>query len=120
MKNRMIILDTLGNVIHEINEDVRRYDWSPDGSKIVFITGTWWEKPRYNLTGYWNFDSLLWQIHSPFCVLLALSRLVRLTASPISVMAAARIINTRNTRPNPVPPILRASPQSTPIPLAPF
>ncbi len=42
-KNSLTILDPLGNIFMNINDDVRKYVWSPDGMQIAYITGTYYE-----------------------------------------------------------------------------
>ncbi len=37
--NNLIILDRQGNIYRQIDEDVRRYAWSPDGKQIAYIVG---------------------------------------------------------------------------------
>jgi hypothetical protein len=56
-KNNLIILDYDGNVLHEINSDVREVSWSPDGNKVAYITGTYAEVGRgFDPTGSWIFS----------------------------------------------------------------
>jgi hypothetical protein len=56
-RNRLIIIDSEGNVKCSIDEDVRKYDWSPDGEKIAYITGTYYEGGvGFITTGVWIFD----------------------------------------------------------------
>ena len=42
-KNRLIILNSDGNIVRVINDDVRKYTWCPDENKIAYITGTYKE-----------------------------------------------------------------------------
>lgn len=37
--NTLLIINTAGEVMHTIPDNVRRYDWSPDGKRIAYITG---------------------------------------------------------------------------------
>lgn len=43
LTNRLLILNSRGDIIHLIDDNVRRYGWSPDGAKITYITGTNYE-----------------------------------------------------------------------------
>jgi Tol biopolymer transport system component len=42
-KNNLVIIDTVGDVLHSIDDDVRALSWSPDGTKLAYITGTYYE-----------------------------------------------------------------------------
>lgn len=42
-KNDLVILDSTGNLFYLVDDDVRKYSWSPDGGKIAYITGTYYE-----------------------------------------------------------------------------
>lgn len=42
-KNRLIILNSDGNIVRVINDDVRKYAWCPDENKIAYVTGTYYE-----------------------------------------------------------------------------
>jgi WD40 repeat protein len=56
-KNRLLIIDPKGNITHLIIDDVRKYDWSPDGEKIAYITGTYYEGGvGFMTTGVWIFN----------------------------------------------------------------
>jgi len=41
--NTLLIISTEGKAIHSISDNVRRYDWNPDGDKIAYITGEYRE-----------------------------------------------------------------------------
>ena len=56
-RNNLVICDINGNVNHMIDDDVRKLSWSPDGSKIAYITGTYHEGGRgFRPTGVYIFD----------------------------------------------------------------
>jgi Tol biopolymer transport system component len=42
-RNNLVICDTAGVVLFSIDDDVRKLSWSPDGHKIVYITGSYYE-----------------------------------------------------------------------------
>ena len=42
-KNSLIFINTAGKEITRLDEDVRVLSWSPDGEKIAYITGTYYE-----------------------------------------------------------------------------
>jgi len=42
-RNHMLFLDTAGDTIATLDRDVRKFAWSPDGSKLAFIAGTYYE-----------------------------------------------------------------------------
>lgn len=42
-RNNMVVCDTGGTVLQSTGDDVRRLSWSPDGSRIAYITGTYRE-----------------------------------------------------------------------------
>jgi hypothetical protein len=42
-RNSLVIIDTAGNEIARLDEDVRKFSWSPDGEKIAYIAGTYYE-----------------------------------------------------------------------------
>lgn len=42
-KNRLVVISPNGELQNVINEDIRKYDWSPSGEKIVCITGSYSE-----------------------------------------------------------------------------
>ncbi len=37
--NNLIVIDTNGKELFKIDDDVRIYDWSPDGNRIVYVVG---------------------------------------------------------------------------------
>ena len=56
-KNHMVFTDTAGKEIARLDEDVRRYSWSPGGQKIAYITGTYYEGGvGFMVTGVGVFD----------------------------------------------------------------
>ena len=55
-KNRLVIIDVDGKVIHVITDDVRRYEWSLDGGMIAYITGELDEDIGFRPTGAFIFD----------------------------------------------------------------
>jgi hypothetical protein len=56
-RNSMVIIDTGGNEIDVLEEDVRELSWSPDGEKIAYITGTYREGGvGFKTTGVWIYD----------------------------------------------------------------
>jgi WD40 repeat protein len=56
-RNRMKFIDSNVRVIAELNEDVRKYSWSPDGEKIASIAGTYQEGGvGFRTTGVWVYD----------------------------------------------------------------
>jgi WD40 repeat protein len=42
-KNFLVFIDVDGKEITRLDEDVRKYSWSPDGNEIAYITGTYSE-----------------------------------------------------------------------------
>lgn len=42
-KNKLTILNIQGDVVHQINENVRVYDWNTDETKLALITGEYYE-----------------------------------------------------------------------------
>jgi WD40 repeat protein len=57
IRNRLLVIDPQGNVMNVIPDDVRKYDWSPDGNSIAYITGTYYEGGvGFMTTGVWIFD----------------------------------------------------------------
>jgi len=56
-KNNMVICDTLGNLLCNTHENVRKFSWGPDGSQIAFISGTYYEGGvGFNTTGVFILD----------------------------------------------------------------
>lgn len=56
-KNSMVFIDLDGNEITILDEDVRKFSWSPDGEKIAYITGTYYEGGvGFKTTGVGIFD----------------------------------------------------------------
>lgn len=57
VRNRMVIIDPQGKILYSIDDDVRRYVWSPDGSQIAYIAGTYYEGGvGFKTTGVYIFD----------------------------------------------------------------
>ena len=57
VRNSMLIIDPKGKVLYSIDDDVRRYVWSPNGNKIAYITGTYYEGGvGFKTTGVYLFD----------------------------------------------------------------
>lgn len=54
--NNLIIIDVSGNLVKLIDDDVRKFVWSPDGKKIAYITGTYRESKRFKSTGTFLWD----------------------------------------------------------------
>ncbi len=42
-KNSLVFIDQDGNEIATLDEDVRKFSFSPDGEKVAYITGTYYE-----------------------------------------------------------------------------
>ncbi len=42
-RNSLLFIDLNGNEIAILDEDVRAFSWSPDGERIAYITGTYYE-----------------------------------------------------------------------------
>jgi WD40 repeat protein len=56
-KNSLIFISPEGKQIAKLDEDVRKYAWSPDGDKISYITGTYYEGGvGFKTTGVYFFD----------------------------------------------------------------
>ncbi len=56
-KNSLVFIDPDGNEITRLDDDVRELSWSPDGEKIAYITGTYYEGGvGFKTTGVWIFD----------------------------------------------------------------
>lgn len=56
-KNSLAIVDPEGKEIARLDEDVRMLCWSPDGEKIAYITGTYYEGGvGFKTTGVYVFD----------------------------------------------------------------
>jgi len=54
--NRLQIISSEGEVIYSIDDDVRKFSWSPDGEKIAYITGTYEEDKGFISTGLYIFS----------------------------------------------------------------
>ncbi len=56
-RNHMEIIDTSGIVLAKLDADVRKFAWSPDGTKIAYIAGTYYEGGiEFITTGVGVFD----------------------------------------------------------------
>ena len=56
-RNWMLFIDRDGNEITRLNDNVRKFSWSPDGEKIAYITGTYYDGGvGFKTTGVWIFD----------------------------------------------------------------
>ncbi|MCJ7507655.1 MAG: hypothetical protein MUO85_02845 [candidate division Zixibacteria bacterium] len=56
-KNSLVFINSEGKEIGKLNEDIRRFSWSPDGNKIAYITGTYYEGGvGFKTTGVYIFD----------------------------------------------------------------
>jgi len=56
-KNSMVFIDLDGNEVARLDEDVRKFSWSPDGEKIAYIIGTYYEGGvGFKTTGVGIFD----------------------------------------------------------------
>ena len=56
-KNSMVFIDLDGNEVARLDEDVRKFSWNPDGEKIAYITGTYYEGGvGFKTTGVGIFD----------------------------------------------------------------
>lgn len=57
-KNSMVFTDTDGKEITRLDENVRKFSWSPDGDAIAYITGTYREDGDigFTTTGVFVFD----------------------------------------------------------------
>jgi hypothetical protein len=56
-KNRLVVINIDGKTVHLITDDVRKYEWSPDGSMIAYLTGIELEEGiGFKPTGAFIFD----------------------------------------------------------------
>ena len=56
-KNSLVFIDVYGNEITTLDDDVRKLSWSPDGEKIAYIAGTYYEGGvGFKTTGVYIFD----------------------------------------------------------------
>jgi len=56
-ENNLVIIDTSGNVICSTGDDARRCSWSPDGTKLAYITGLFREEGMgFKPTGVYILD----------------------------------------------------------------
>jgi len=56
-KNNLVVIKANGELVKAINQDVRKYCWSPEGNKIAFITGGYSEDGKGFLSdGVYVFD----------------------------------------------------------------
>lgn len=56
-RNSLILMTPEGKQPRKLDEDVRKFSWSPDGEKIAYITGTYYEGGvGFKTTGVWIFD----------------------------------------------------------------
>ncbi len=55
-KNSLIFISPEGKQIAKLDEDVRKYVWSPTGDRIAYITGTYREAQLFKTTGVYIFD----------------------------------------------------------------
>ena len=56
-RNSVIFITPEGKEVAKLEEDVREFSWSPDGEKIAYITGTYYEGGvGFKTTGVWIFD----------------------------------------------------------------
>lgn len=56
-RNSVIFITPDGKEVVKLEEDVRELSWSPDGEKIAYITGTYYEGGvGFKTTGVWIFD----------------------------------------------------------------
>ncbi|MDD3731053.1 MAG: hypothetical protein PHU88_01615 [candidate division Zixibacteria bacterium] len=56
-KNSLVIIDTNGTVYYKIDDNVRKLSWSPDGTKLAYITGEYREEGLgFKSTGVFLFD----------------------------------------------------------------
>jgi len=108
----MIVPPTGANMGFSIFIDSSRQSISPSSTTLPCLTSTLIIFPAMGTSTISCANS-----HSPFCALLAspLPRPLLLTASPISDMTPAKIINTKNTVPKPIPLTRKACDQSTSI-----
>ena len=56
-RNSMVFIDLQGNEMAKLDDEVQKFSWSPDGQKIAYITGTYYEGGvGFKTTGVWIFD----------------------------------------------------------------
>ncbi len=56
-KNSLVFIDVDGKEITTLDEDVRKFSWSPDGEKVAYIAGTYYEGGvGFKTTGVGIFD----------------------------------------------------------------
>lgn len=56
-RNYLSFIDTDGNELSRLDENVRKFSWSPDGEMIAYITGTYYEGGvGFKTTGVWIFN----------------------------------------------------------------
>ncbi len=42
-RNQLVILDPTGQVVHRVDRDVQTYIFSPDGQRMAYVVGRWYE-----------------------------------------------------------------------------
>lgn len=42
-RNHLVLLDAVGQVVHRVDRDVQTYTFSPDGQKLAYVVGRWFE-----------------------------------------------------------------------------
>lgn len=42
-RNRLIVLNPQGQVVHRVDRDVQNYTFSPDGNHLAYVVGPWYE-----------------------------------------------------------------------------
>ena len=56
-KNSLVIIAVRGDATTTIEDDVQKFSWSPDGEKIAYITGTYYEGGvGFKTDGVWIYD----------------------------------------------------------------
>ena len=56
-KNSIVFINPEGKQIAKLDEDVRKFSWSPEGEKIAYIIGTYYEGGvGFKTTGVWIFN----------------------------------------------------------------
>lgn len=56
-RNWLLLIDRNGKEITRLDDNVRKFSWSPDGERIAYITGTYYEGGvGFMTTGVWIFD----------------------------------------------------------------